>query len=96
MSDVIDDYILLLNQFANGFISVEKFRKMYFYKFKNETGGMSDQLFQILEELFGDVDSFTTDPELLAGNSTYYLNESTLREKVGCTLRHLTQLGKAP
>jgi hypothetical protein len=43
---------------------------------------MDEALYELLEGIFGDVDSFTTDQELLAENSDFYLDELQLREKV--------------
>ncbi len=62
-------------------MSVEEFQATYLKRFKNKSP-LGEPLFASLDELFGDVDSFTTDPGLLAEKPEFYLNEAGLREKV--------------
>ena len=85
------DYKLLLEQFLTSAISVEKFQETYLDRFKNE-GPLDEPLFKLLDELFGDVDSFTSDPQLLAENPGFYLDEAGLREKVRRIMSHLSKL----
>jgi hypothetical protein len=60
---------------------VEEFQETYLERFKNETN-LDREAFQLLDELFGDVDSFTVDQRLLAESPDFYLDEARLREKV--------------
>jgi len=76
------DYEQLLEQFVSGAMPVEEFQATYLDLFKNE-GRLDEQLFELLDELFGDVDSFTADPQLLAENPSSYLDEAGLRQKSG-------------
>jgi hypothetical protein len=80
MSTLVD-YERLLEQFLSGAMPVEEFQATYLDRFKNE-GQLDEPLFELLDELFGDVDSFTTDPQLLAENPSFYLDEAGLRHKV--------------
>jgi YD repeat-containing protein len=75
------DYERLLEQFLGEAMPVEEFQVTYLDRFKNE-GLLDEPLFELLDELFGDVDSFTTDPQLLAENPSFYLDEAGLRQKV--------------
>ena len=81
MSRVHVDYGLLFEQFLTGAMSAEEFQAIYLDRFKKElpVGG---GLFNLLDDLFSDVDSFTTDQQLLAEKSGFYLEEVALREKV--------------
>lgn len=81
MSNPLLHYRSLLEQFLNGWISVDEFQARYLERFKNE-GHLDGRLFDLLDELYGDVDSFTTDWELLAESPDFYLDEAALREKV--------------
>ena len=78
MSNAITDYKLLFERFLSGAMSVEEFQAAY-QRFRDSLLG--EPLFASLDELFGDVDSFTTDPGLLAEKPEFYLNEAGLREE---------------
>ena len=81
MSSSVVDYELLMEQFLRGAMPVEEIQTTYLNRFKNE-GQLDDPLFELLDELCGDGDSFTTDPQLLAGDPSFYVDETSLREKV--------------
>jgi Bacterial self-protective colicin-like immunity len=96
MSDVYTDYKILLNRFVEGAISPEEFKSAYLSRFKNEDRKLDEPLFDLLDSLFGDVDAFTNDQELLSESPTFYLNEVSLREKIVQALKELIRLqGKA-
>jgi hypothetical protein len=90
MSTLVD-YERLLEQFLSGAMPVEEFQATYLDRFKNE-GQLDESLFELLDELFGDVDSFTTDPQLLAENPGFYLDEAGLRQKVRQAAARLSDL----
>ncbi len=91
MSNALINYEILLKQFLDDAISIEEFQAAYCERFKNE-GRLDEPLFKLLDELFGDVDSFTTDQKLLAENPGFYLDEARLREKVQSTVSRLSAL----
>jgi hypothetical protein len=90
MSKLVD-YERLFERFLGGAMSVEEFQAAYLYLFKNE-GQLDEPLFELLDELFGDVDSLTTNQQLLAENPNFYLDEATLRQKVQKTADRLLGL----
>lgn len=90
MSAIVD-YELLLEQFLSGAMPVDKFQAIYLDRFKNERQ-LDESLFELLDELFGDVDAFTTDPQLLAENPSFYLDEAGLRQKVRQAAARLSDL----
>lgn len=92
MGDVYTDYGMLLNRFLEGGISAEEFQCAYLERFKNEERKLGGSLYELLEDLFGDVDSFSTNQELLAENPGFYLDEAALREKTAQALKRLIQL----
>lgn len=94
MSDVYDDYELLLGQFLGGAMSVGEFQMAYLQRFKSEKRRLGGELYELLEGLFGDVDAFTTDSELLAENPVFYLDEARLREKVQQVANRLSEINK--
>jgi hypothetical protein len=91
MSNSLVDYGSLLEQFLRSAMSVEEFQATYLDRFKNE-GQLDGPLFELLDELFGDVDSFTTDQKLLTENPGFYLDEAGLREKVQLAAGRLSTL----
>jgi len=70
---------------------VEQFQSIYLERFKNEEQ-LNGATFELLDELFGDVDSFTADQRLLAENPDFYLDEVRLREKVRSVANRLAAL----
>ena len=95
MNNILAKYELLFKQFLDSVISVEDFQKTYLELFKNEMQ-LEESLFKLLDELFGDVDSFTTDQELLTENPEFYLDEAKLRAKVEGVVNRLSAFGKKP
>jgi hypothetical protein len=87
----IADYELLLEQFLSGEIPVEEFQATYLNRFKDE-GQMDEELFELLDKLFGDVDSFTTDLKLRTQNPHFYLDEAQLRQRVRQTAARLAKM----
>ena len=86
MRDMDTDYGLLLHSFLAGAWSAEEFQRAYLERFKNDSRALDDAVFEILDELFGDVEAFCADPELLAAlmgaQPGFYLDEKALRAKV--------------
>lgn len=89
--NVLADYVQLIERFLNGEVLVDEFQKAYLDRFKNE-GQLDEPLFELLDELFGDVDSFTTDPQLLAENPSFYLDEAGLRRRILQAMHRLSDL----
>ncbi len=92
MSTPTQDYRLLLERYLSGELTAERFQSMYLDRFKTEQQRLDEPLFELLDGLFGDVDSFTKDPELLAGNPNFYLDEERLREEVRRVVKQLSDL----
>lgn len=96
MSDPCTDYGLLLQGFLTGTMSAVDFQRAYLDRFKNESRKLDDALFEVLDELFGDVDAFVADPNLLANldveNPGFYLDEKALRKKVSQAAEHISRL----
>lgn len=89
MSDVINSYVKLLSEFLSGEMGAPDFQRAYLRKFKMETERLDDSTFGLLDTLFGDVDAYTSDQELLMENPSYYLDEGGLRNRVAQALNDL-------
>lgn len=81
-----EKYGKLLQRFIQGDLSADEFQLRYLDMFKQEGGRLSEPLFELLDRLFGDVDAFCGDPnvleELEAAHPGFYLDESELRRRV--------------
>ena len=79
-------YLSLLKRFLSEELSAEEFQAAYLDMFKHENEQFESTTFLVLDALFGDVDSFVSDPamrsELQSQNAGSYLDEITLRRRV--------------
>lgn len=96
MSAAMGEYRQLLEIFFRRGISAEEFQRAYLEKFKNEIRTFDESLFNLLDELFGDVDSFCADPRTLATLQAeapeFYLDEQSLRDRVSEALQRLSRI----
>ena len=86
MNSDVSPYLYLLKRFLDNALSAEGFQAAYLDMFKHENRQLDPALFEILDALFGDVDSFVLDPELRSElesqNPGFYLDEIALRRRV--------------
>nr|WP_229224643.1 colicin immunity domain-containing protein [Duganella violaceicalia] len=82
-------YCELLERFLAHKLSIQEFSVAFMERFQAETEQLDEPLFLLLDELFGDVDSTTDDPELLAKNPDFYLDKKGLETKAGDILRRM-------
>ena len=94
MNNVICEYRLLLKQYLTGEMNVDEFQATYLDRFKKEEREYPEPLYEILDELFGEVDSYTKDNQLLLEQPDFYLNEKELKEKVAQKVKQLEGLVK--
>ena len=57
-------YILLLTQYINGNITASQFEAAYLDMFKAEASKLQEDVYEVLNNLFLDVDSYCSDPVL--------------------------------
>jgi hypothetical protein len=81
MNIVFAKYSDLIERFLTRQLSAQKFSDYFLENFKEETEPLNQELFLLLDELFGDADSFTTDSGLLAEDPDFYLDETGLEAK---------------
>ncbi|MDO5610856.1 MAG: colicin immunity domain-containing protein [Pseudomonadota bacterium] len=87
----IDEYASLISDFINGDIDAVEFRDRYLDKFKNEEVSLPERSFDVLDRLFGDIDSFTEDEELLASIPDFYVDAKQLKKRA---IKAVTELAK--
>ena len=86
----VEKYRLLVEQFLRREMPVSKFQETYLESFKNEATRFEDRIFEVLDRLFGDVDAYTDDGELLSMSPGQYIDEVELRLCAGNALRDLS------
>jgi hypothetical protein len=74
----LEGYRLLLRRFLSGEITGHEFERLYLDKFKSEDTIWSSEIYEILNELFHDVDAFCDDPAIRNADD---LSESQLRQR---------------
>lgn len=62
--DVLERYLELIETFTSGETSASDFSLAYLDEFKTEEGGLSEQTFWILHDLFAACDMYCEDPAL--------------------------------
>ena len=60
----INKYVMLISNFVTGKIPADEFENSYMRMFKNESEFFSDSGFNILNDLFFDVESYCSNPDL--------------------------------
>ena len=60
----VEKYILLITQFVTGEITPSQFEGSYLEMFKNEKIQFPEHVYDVLNKLFSDVDSYCEDPDL--------------------------------
>lgn len=79
-------YRTIIKKFVDRLITVEEFERTFLRTFKTLDIPLSEDEFLILDELFGDVDSYCPDPEL---RDPIDLDEQQLLERAELALRKL-------
>lgn len=83
-------YRKLIEQFLNNQISALDFEREYLDMFKNDTTEWPEAEYDVLNDLFGDVDAFCADPELRDPGD---LDEEQLRQQAKIAIQRLAALG---
>lgn len=85
-------YVVLLRAFVERRLSGLEFESLFLGLFKNDQMVRPEEIYEVLDALFADVDSFCSDPELRA--EVGGLDEDQLRRRVGTALDRLGVLGR--
>jgi hypothetical protein len=78
----------MIRAFLDRQLPVEEFERRYLAAFKEEPAGMDEELYSILDSVFGAVDAYW--PECQPGQETAFeISEQRLREEVSAALVRL-------
>lgn len=80
---------VLIEQFVKNEISAEQFEDLYLKKYLTDKDPISEELFQILDWLFAEVDYFSNDPEHFPD---HHRTADQLRESARKTLEKIRAL----
>lgn len=83
-------YLKLIRSFLNNQTSALTFEREYLDMFKNDATDWSEAEYDVLNDLFGDVDAFCADPHLRGPDD---LDEEQLRQRCKVALEKLSVLG---
>lgn len=86
---ILDTYSNLIQRFLSRELSSKAFQAAYMRRFLDEARPLDEPLFLLLDELFGDIDSCTDNPELLAEDPDFYLDDSGLELKARSVLERM-------
>ena len=87
----LEQYISLINQLVAGELATSHFEMSYLKMFKNETREFPEDVYDVLNSLFTDVDAYCGDLELRDHDD---LNDEELLSSAKDALEKLTALGK--
>jgi hypothetical protein len=91
-SNALAKYIRLVQSLISREIDPRSFERIYLDLFKNDPTDWSEAEYEVLNDLFGDVDAFCSDPQLCGPDD---LNEDQLRHKAKIALKKLQALSGA-
>ena len=83
----LSPYIDLMKSFLANKIDAHEFEDRYLSMFKEDTTDWTEEEYENLNYLFGEIDAFTPDPELRNEND---IDEDQLREVTKMTLARLS------
>jgi hypothetical protein len=81
MSHAFVRYESFFGRLFSGLMPIGKFQATYLKRFRNEQQ-LDKAEFNLLEQLSGDVDSFTSDQRLLGQKPDFHLDAAELRENI--------------
>lgn len=70
-------------------MSADEFESLYLFMFKNDQAAYQEEVYQVLDDLFADVDAYCSDPSLRQPND---LDEHQLLQEARKALHALEQL----
>ena len=79
--NALNGYTELISNFLEGNLSAGQFSDSFVQRFKSDSGPINEELFLLLDEMFGDAESFTLNPVLLRENQGFYVDEAGLQAK---------------
>ena len=84
--DAIQKYVSLIASFLGGSVDASTFEPLFLGMFKNEGVIFPPIVFNVLDRLFADVDSYCADPAIRGKED---LDENQLRDRCGTALLDL-------
>lgn len=89
---MVSIYMSMMEGYLSKAYSLEEFAQFFFERFKNEQLPLSEDVYCVLDKLFGDLDALTDDESLLQSDPDYYLNAGQVHHCVECAYEALKML----
>jgi len=90
----LNKYIALIKDYTSGNLSTQGFEYSYLNMMKSETYKFGEPIFNVLQTLFSDVDSYCGDPEIAnydQNDPMHDIDEAQLRESAKHALKMLNR-----
>lgn len=95
MHDSVNKYRDLIRLFLSGAVNATAFETLYLSIFASEPLGLAEDVYEVLNGLFLDVDAFCPDP-LLRDEQEDDIDEETLRQRCKLALCKLDRMASGP
>ncbi|MEM9859820.1 MAG: colicin immunity domain-containing protein, partial [Bacteroidota bacterium] len=93
---ILDKYISIIKKFTDGEMKASDFERRYIEMFKSEVE-LQGRLFDVLNQLFSDVDAYCGNPEIANYNKEdpfHDIDENELLSQAKYSLRELQEMDK--
>lgn len=77
--NIKEEYLQLINSFLEDKIGANEFSLKYLHKMKSDNRTFGDDLYDILQKMFDEANSYTDNPEIYYSNPDFYLTDSELK-----------------
>lgn len=90
LENIKREYLQLINSFLKSEITANDFSLKFIDKMKNDNRTFGDDLYDLLEEMFGEANSYTDKHEIYITNPDWYLTDIQLKNKATLIASKLT------
>lgn len=93
--DVKQEYLELIGNFLRNEMGANEFSLTYLNKMKNDNRTFGDDLYELLEEMFGEANSYTDNQEIYDSNPDFYLTGDGLKIKAKEIFNKLNEMSSS-
>lgn len=75
MTNLKEEYIDIIKQYLDGFLSIDEYVRLYQEKHLSETREYDPEVFELLDWLFVELEGYTENQQLLNDDPDFYKNK---------------------